>query len=307
MSNLTSRREFLSVLSVGICTPALLEAASRHSQNLISFSTLGCPQWEWKTILENAAKWGFSGIELRGIQGEMDLTKRPEFSKERIQRSLRELKEKNLKIANLGSSAHLHDPDSKVNAQQLDEGKRFIDLAHELKSPYIRVFGDKFVTGEARETSLERVVAGLRNLGQHARGSGVTVLIESHGDFFDSPTLKKVLETVNLPTVALLWDAHHTCVMGKEKPADTWQALGKYVRHVHLKDSIPKGNDRQYVLTGKGDVPVRQTVEVLVKNNYRGFYNLEWEKAWIPELEEPEVAFPQFAQVIREYIKSAGR
>ena len=98
----------------------------------------------------------------------------------------------------------MHDPDSKVNALQLDEGKRFIDLAHELKSPYIRVFGDKFVTGEAREATLARVVAGLQNLGQHARGSGVTVLIESHGDFFDSPTLKKVLETVNLPTVALL-------------------------------------------------------------------------------------------------------
>jgi len=307
MSSLTSRREFLAALSASLCVPSVLAANSRANQHLLSFSTLGCPKWEWKTILENAAKWGFSGVELRGIQREMDLTKRPEFSKERIQQSLKELKEKKVKIANLGASAQMHAADLQVRAQQLDEGKRFIDLAKALKSPYIRVFGDKFVAGESRQSTLERVVAGLRTLGEYAKGTGVTVLIESHGDFYDSPTLKKVLETVNLPTVALLWDAHHTCVMGKEKPEDTWQALGKYVKHVHLKDSIPKGEDRQYVLTGKGDVPVRRTVEVLVKNGYQGYINLEWEKTWIPDLEEPEVVFPHFAQVVREYIKGAGK
>ena len=34
-----------------------------------------------------------------------------------------------------------------------------------------------------------RIIDGLRTLGDHAKGSGVTVILESHGDFTDSPSL----------------------------------------------------------------------------------------------------------------------
>jgi sugar phosphate isomerase/epimerase len=46
------------------------------------------------------------------------------------------------------------------------------------------------------------------------------------------------LEGAKSKNVAFLWDAHHTCVEG-EKPAGTFQQLGKYTRHTHLKDSLP--------------------------------------------------------------------
>jgi len=39
---------------------------------------------------------------------------------------------------------------------------------------------------------------------------------------------------------------------------------------------------------------------------YGGFYNFEWEKRWHPEIEEPEVAFPQFADVLGGYLRHAG-
>ena len=104
----------------------------------------------------------------------------------------------------------------------------------------------------------------------------------------------------------LLWDAHHTFVAGKEQPADTWKSLGKYVRHTHLKDSKPEGDERRYVLTGSGEVPVKEQVRVLAQAGYKGFYCFEWEKKWHPEIEEPEVAFPHFARTIREYLAEAG-
>lgn len=50
---------------------------------------------------------------------------------------------------------------------------------------------------------------------------------------------------------------------------------------------------------------VRETVRVLAAAGYRGYYNFEWEKAWHPEIEEPEVAIPHFAKVIREYLSAA--
>jgi hypothetical protein len=46
--------------------------------------------------------------------------------------------------------------------------------------------------------------------------------------------------------------------------------------------------------------------DALVKLGYRGFYKSEWEKRWHPEIEEPEVAFAQFADVAAEYLRGAG-
>ena len=139
----------------------------------------------------------------------------------------------------------------------------------------------------------------------YAKGSGVTVIVESHGDFTDSPSLLDLLKQAG-DGVALLWDTHHTYVDGKEKPADTFAALGSYVRHTHIKDSVPAGAERHYVLTGKGDVPIADIVRTLVTGGYTGYYCFEWEKAWHPDIDEPEVAIPDYASAMRGYLTNAG-
>jgi sugar phosphate isomerase/epimerase len=301
-----SRRAFLSGVAAATVAPAIISARQRPPQFPISFSTLGCPKWPWKRVLEQASTMGYAAIELRGIEGEMDLTKRPEFTGDRVNDAKKDLAALNLKISDLGASSRMHEADAKVRAAQLDEGRRFIDLAHRLDVPYVRVFGDKVPPGEAKQAVIARVIDGLRTLGEHARGSGVAVIIESHGDFTDSTSLSEILRGVSMPNVALLWDAHHTVVAGKEAPAATYQVLGSYVRHTHLKDSRPEGADVKYVLTGSGTVPVRDTVAVLAKGGYKGFYGFEWEKAWHPEIEDPEVAFPHYAQLMRQWLADVG-
>lgn len=301
-----SRREIIKTIGCLAAAPAFLAAKRKAGRYPIAFSTLGCPKWDWKTVLGHAAEWGYAAIELRGLQGEMDLTRRPEFSGDRLKGTLKDLAALDLRVSDLGASAHMHEPEAAKMAIQMDEAKKFIDLAHQMKVPYIRVFGDKIVAGSPKQATLDRIIAALKLLGEHSRGSGVTVLMETHGDFPDSATVLQIMRGVNMPEVAVLWDAHHTCAMGKEKPADTYDRLGAYIRHTHLKDSTQSGADFHYVLTGKGTVPVKEIVDVLAKNRYRGLYCLEWEKAWHPELEEPEIAFPHYAKVVGLYLKEAG-
>jgi sugar phosphate isomerase/epimerase len=303
-----TRRQVIQTLGLVAAAPAFLGAQPKTKRYRIGFSTLGCPKWEWKTILKNASDLGFMAIELRGIQGDMDLTKRPEFNGERLKESLKDLAALDIRISDLGASAHMHESDPAKRAAQLGEAKRFIELAQRLKAPCVRVFGDKLVQGEPKQATVDRIIAGLRELGQFSKGSGVKVLMETHGDFPDSATVLQIMKGVAMPEVGLLWDAHHTCDVGKEKPADTFKAIGSYVHHVHLKDSIPAaGADGiRYVMTGTGKIPVRETVRVLVKGGYRGYYNFEWEKTWIPDLEEPEIAFPQYAKTMSQYLADAG-
>jgi sugar phosphate isomerase/epimerase len=301
-----SRRTFFQGVATAVAAPAVVRAFWKGPRYPIAFSTLGCPKWPWARVLEQAAASGYVAIELRGIEGEMDLTKRPELTGTRLAQSLKDLDALDLKVSDLGASSRMHEADPKVRAAQMDEGKRFIDLAHQMKVPYVRVFGDKVSPNESKATAMARVVEGLQELGQHAKGAGVSVIIESHGDFTDSPTLLEMLQAAAMPNVALLWDAHHTFVAGKEQPDYTYKMLGSYVRHTHLKDSKPEGTGVRYVLTGTGNVPVKETVAVLARNGYRGYYCFEWEKAWHPEIEEPEVSFPHYADQMRKYLTEAG-
>lgn len=301
-----ARRTFLSGLAAGIAAPAVLRSQTRARRLPIAFSTLGCPLWSWKAILEAADRLGYAAIELRGVAGEMDLPKVPELSGSRLAETKKDLEALGIVVSDLGASSRMHEKDKAVRDTQLDEGRRFIDLAQAMGVPYVRMFGDKLPPEEPREEVMKRVVEGFQAMAEHAKAAGVTVLIESHGDFTRSADLEAILTRVASPAFALLWDAHHTFVAGREQPADTWRALGRHVRHTHLKDSKPEGAERRYVLVGNGEVPVREQVRVLAQAGYKGFYCLEWEKKWHPQIEEPEVAFPHYAKTMREYLAEAG-
>lgn len=296
---MTTRREFVA------STAALLLPWQLPTKLPLGFSTLGCPNWPWPKILDFAAEQKFASIELRGILTNMDLTKVPELAPEHVAEAKRQLAAHGLAVSCLGASANMHDMEPVTHAAQLDEARRFIDLAQQLGAPYVRVFGNEYVKDVPRDQMLAHIAGALRELGDYARGKGVTVIIESHGDFTDSPSLLELLQRADSPNVQLLWDAHHTFVSGKEEPEVTVAKLGRYIRHTHLKDSVPAGTDRRYVLTGTGDVPVKRQVAALAKIGYKGFYSFEWEKRWHPEIEEPEVAIAQYAKVAADYLREA--
>jgi sugar phosphate isomerase/epimerase len=300
----TDRRTFITTVAAAVTAPAILRvrAAARYP---IAFSTLGCPAWSWKTILEQADRLGYAAIELRGVAGEMDLTKVPELSGARLAETKKDLSALGIVVSDLGASAVMHETGA-AREKALDEGRRFIDLAHAMGVKYVRMFGDKINPAEPREAVFARVIEGFKQMAAHAQSAGVTVIMETHGDFTRSKDVEAIRAGVGSDAFAVLWDAHHTFVAGKEAPADTYAVLGKWVRHTHLKDSRPEGTDRRYVLTGTGEVPVRTQVQVLAKAGFKGYYCFEWEKKWHPEIEEPEIAFPHFAKTITQYLKDAG-
>lgn len=280
--------------------------AASASRLPIGFSTLGSPGWDWTRTLDFAAEHGFAAVELRGLGQTMDLSKLAEFQPERLARSAQQLRDRKLVVACLGASISLHEQDATKLATAMAETRRFIDVASALGAPYVRVFGDRFVPGLSREASIAYVARGLRELGAYALPRKVTVLLESHGEFVDSPTLLALMRAANHPAVALLWDAHHTFV-AKESTETSVRELGAYIRHTHLKDSVPATpSGRRYVLSGTGEVPMREQVEALARIGYRGYYSFEWEKRWHPEIEEPEVAIAQYARVVSGYLRDAG-
>src|ERR1700749_3363134 len=115
---------------------------------------------------------------------------------------MQDLSAAGLRISDLRASAQMHEPDPAKRAKHMDEARRFIDLAHQLKAPYVRVFPNQFVPGEDKQVTFARISQGLHELGEYARPSGVTVIVESHGEFRRVEDLVPILEGAKSKYVA---------------------------------------------------------------------------------------------------------
>ena len=308
---MSNRRQFLQIVSSAALAKVLsplLFAKDEASRIPIAFSTLGCPSWDWPKILDFAHQHGFSAIELRGLQGNMDLPANPAFAADQIEQKKKELRAADLRIACVSSSAQMYVEDPAKREKELADARRFIDLAAKLDAPYVRVFGGKADNDKSPapdDATKKRVAAGLRELGTYAAPRNVTVIIESHDHFTSSATLKDVLQAADSPHVGLLWDAHHTFATSNEDPEFTVKQLGQWIRHTHLKDSVGTGEDRKYVLTGRGTVPIQRQIAALRGIGYKGFYCFEWEKVWHPDLTDPEIAIADYARVVGQCLGDA--
>lgn len=301
MANL-NRRSFLKGSAALLPIPFIGYAFTNKARMpLLSFSTLGCPDWSFDEILSFASKHGFGGLEFRGLKREIDLTKCPEFSPANIKASLQKLKKHNLRIINLGASTALHHTDKAVREKNIDEAKRYIDLAGQLNSPYVRVFPNNLPKDDTRAEVINLIIEGLKQLGDYAKNSPVTVLMETHGDVVYTADLQKIMESVNHPKVALIWDISNMWTITKEPPAEVYSKLKPYIRHTHIKDATLDGGKIGYALVGKGQVPIFEAIDILRRDGYKGYYSFEWEKLWHPELMEPDIAFADYAKTMKAH------
>lgn len=271
----------------------------------IGFSTLGCPAWSWEKVVDEAARLGYDGLELRGVAGEMYLPRAAPFLPENLAATRKRLAAAGLKIACLGSSCRFHDPTERE--AQLKEGREYLRLASALEAPYVRVFGDRIPDPARRKETVRRVAEGLRLLAEEGQAQGVSVLLEAHGDFSRSADCLAVVLEADHPNAGIVWDVHHPFRFYGESVQESHDRLKGLIRHAHLKDSQPGPDGKpRYCLLGEGDVPVREAIALLRQGGYTGWLSFEWEKRWHPEIEAPEVAFPQFVHRVRQYLGEQG-
>jgi sugar phosphate isomerase/epimerase len=304
MQKSISRKHFISYIPLIGILPSMIRNMNEKELYKLSFSTLGCPDWSFDKIIDFAKGNGYTGIEVRGILREMDLTKVPEFSgPDAISISLKKMKDRGLVFVDLGSSCALHFPKGEERTKNLDEGKRFIDLAQKLNCPYIRVFPNQLPKDRDRQESLNLIMEGLKELGEYASNRNVNVLLESHGELIYKKDLLAVMEGAAQPHVGLVWDICNMWSATKEPPEEVYAVLKPYIRHTHIKDLVIEDGKEKYVLLGTGMVPIFQAIDILYRNHYPGYYSFEWEKLWHPEILEPQIALADYPIAMKNHFE----
>jgi sugar phosphate isomerase/epimerase len=266
----------------------------------ICFSTLACPNWTLHQVIEIAVSSGYQGIELRFLEGEDSLWKLSTFKGDALSAAKRSLLDNGIAISCVGTSCRFHSPDVSERQSWVEEGKRMAELAASLGARGIRVFGDKIQPRADRDSTRGWIAEGIRNVADSIRGTGVEVWLETHGDFASSDETMLILDQSANKAVGVVWDPANALVDGHERPSSGVRGFGNSLRHVHLKDMAQHAGQWTPVLTGEGEFPLREIVTDLEKLKYQSFISFEWEKRWHPELAEPEIAIPQFAEWFRK-------
>ena len=264
----------------------------------ISFSTLACPYFSWEDIYSMAKDLNFDGIEVRGLGDDIFAVTAKPFTDSKIGKTISKLNELSLEIPCLSSGCPLND---KENYDEIIfEITKYIELAQRLNTPYIRILGDTEPM-PVDEVDDEYVKKVLLDLAKMADGKNITLLVETNGVYADTKRLKKLLDDVNSPYIAALWDLHHPYRYANETPDTTIENLGSYIKFVHAKDSVMIGGKCEYRLMGEGDLPLNDMIGELEKTGYDGYISLEWVKRWSKELCDAGIVFPHFANFMEPY------
>ncbi len=267
----------------------------------ISFSTLGCPDFSWVDIYTMAKDFKFDGIEIRGLGENIYAVSAPPFTAGQIDKTIAKLASLHLSIPCLSTGRSLKFRDERE--QVVKEIGEYLRLAEKLSAPYIRLLADLDgpVTGEVDDDYVAEVLLQLADM---AKGTGVTLLCETNGVYADTKRLRALLDKVNRPEIAALWDMHHPYRYFGEAPQTTVDNLGGYIRHVHTKDSVMVDGKVQYRMMGEGDLPITEMLDALASIGYEGYVSLEWVKRWAPDLTDPGIVFPQFAHYMHSYFET---
>ncbi len=257
----------------------------------LAFSTLACPDWSLDRMIEAALRYGYDGIELRVLDGELVS---PAMSDARRRRTKRAIADAHVAVCCVDTSLEIANPDA-----SMDEAFAYVALAAELGGPMIRLFAGA-PDGEPWDATVGRTLERLAALAERGRSLGVTIALETHDSFASGEILADVLS--NAPKdVGVIWDTLNPIVAG-EPPDRTFAAIADRVVHVHIKDGAVPPDLEENRLLGDGLVPVGAIVRMLAARRYEGWLSVEWEKRWQPDIADADVALPHYADGIRSLL-----
>jgi sugar phosphate isomerase/epimerase len=258
----------------------------------LAYTTLACPGWSVEQVADRTKEYGYDGIELRLLDGELF---GPDLDAAQRRRVKSVFAGAELPIVCLDTSVRIA-----ADEAPAEDLRAWIELAGEWGAPYLRVFGGAR-DDLTQDQSLDRASKALEAIAPFAEEHGIGVAVETHDVFASAVTVGKVIDRVPSPAIGALWDTHHPYRMG-ELPAQVWEALKGRVVHTHVKDARRNGDGWDLVVVGEGEVPVREDLDLLREKGYDGWAVVEWEKKWHPEIPDPEIALPQHIKVLRQWL-----
>ncbi len=266
----------------------------------LAFTTLACPKWELPKILETAVANRYDAIDFRGYLDHVELPDSPAFRGDGLKETAARVADSGLAVSCLSSGARALAVTPEEKAKSQAAMRAYAELCPAFRCRTVRVFCGT-CGGKPAAEMVPVLAECLAEAAAIARAYDVEFLAETHDEWTDSALLRKAYDLAGAPEgLSILWDIHHPYRFADETPTVTAAHLKGTVKGVHWKDSVATPDGRHTLrLMGEGDLPLFGLYNALRSTGFDGYHTFEWEKRWHPDIEEPEVAVPQFAEFMR--------
>jgi sugar phosphate isomerase/epimerase len=312
-----SRRSFIKTGILGVAgagalgAPAASEANAASSQSSAPPFKLGMvtyelgKNWDIDTIIKNCEIAGFEAAELRtthkhGVELSLGKEQRAEVRKH--------FENSRVRLLSLGTTCEFHYADAALVEKNIEETRRWCELAHDLGCLGVKVRPNGFVKDVPKEKTLEQIGRALQKCGDAARDQGVEIWVEVHGQGTQNPPyIRRIMEVANHPAVGICWNSNDTDVVdGSVK--EYFALLQPWLRNCHINElwrnpspwGAALGQPPEKVLRGFPDYakpyPYRELFSLMRAAGY-GRYTL----AEVPESCEP-VRFMRYYRALWEQL-----
>jgi sugar phosphate isomerase/epimerase len=190
-----------------------------------------------ETVIRTLEATGFDAVELRtghkhGVEPTLSEAERAKV-KERFEHS-------KVRLLSYGSTCEFQSPDPAERKKQIDLAKQFIGLAHDTGALGVKVRPNGLAKGVPKETTIQNIAAGLREVGDHGYVHGVEIWLEVHGAEIQVPTVAaEIMRATNHKNVGLCWNSNPTDIVdGSVKPS--FDLLRPWLRSCHINE-LPGG------------------------------------------------------------------
>jgi len=271
--------------------------------NPLSFSTLACPDWSINTVITKAVEFGYEAIEWRGgPDGHVKPTLPPTEITD-LRKMSNDAGLVALAITTYTSFvSHLREE----RQSNVDELRRYADLTAEVGATYIRAFLGELPEGTNIDSSIYENISDCLNAAcDYAESVGVKIAVEPHDNFARSSVVFPIFDRDSShPELRVIWDIGNTFAAG-EDPAASFELLKDRLAYVQVKDGKRLESGWKLCPLGQGHVPLVRAFELLFAHGYEGAFSVEWEYAWHPELDPPQIALPVALRTMQELLAAA--
>lgn len=189
--------------------------------------------WDIDTIIKNCEAASFEGVELRtthkhGVE--------PSIPKDRRGEVRQRFEDSHVRLVSLGSTCEYESPDQTVVQRNIEETRRFCQLAHDLGCMGVKVRPNGFPHNSDHARVLDQIGHALNECGNIAHDLGVEIWLEVHGTETEDPSnIQRIMQVANHPSVGICWNSNDTDVVAGSV-RQSFDLLKPWLKSCHINE-----------------------------------------------------------------------
>jgi len=234
-----------------------------------------------ETVIRTLETAGFDAVELRtghkhGVEPAINQAERARV-KARFERS-------KVRLLSFGTTCEFQSADPAERRRQIDLAKQFVELAHDTGAWGVKVRPNGLARGVPRETTIQNIAAGLKEVGEYGYVHGVEIWLEVHGGETQVPAAAaEIMRATNHKNVGLCWNSNPTDVVdGSVK--QSFDLLRSWLMSCHINE-LTSG------------YPYKELFALMRKSNYD-----RWTLCEAAESKEPDRFLKYYRALWREWM-----